>query len=454
MNVLKKKSKKSKVQNSEIINIQSKIEDIEEESDLIKKKHKTNINENEDFFNIQTSKKIINKVLFILFVIISINMLYNNEVIESVPKEIINLNNTSLKWWDKVQLFFNICSKGYLLYKKRFRRNNNPKFSIIIPVFNKRFYLVKLITSIQNQKYENAEIIFVDDHSTDGSIELIEQFMRKDKRIVLIKHETNMGTLITRNEGALNARGEYIFFVDPDDMILENSLDMLYNATLKYPDVDVIQFRAYKKRVSTKSIVPWARGYKEFDKIVTQPELCSIMFYENRILNQINFFIWAKLIKRKVFVETIEKLGHYKNEYMTLYEDVAMLFALLQFAKNYVYVKIYGYLYYGNTFSVFENRYKYRRANRTIRDCFLLSDILFDLSKNTSFDKKMALFTLNRIYWLYYNVCTFVIDGFDYIFKVLDKFIKCEVLTYGNKFYAFKLKKLFEETQNKLKKKK
>ena len=92
-------------------------------------------------------------------------------------------------------------------------------------------------------------------------------------------------------------------------------------------------------------------------------------------------------------------------------------------------------------------------ANRTIRDCFLLSDILFDLSKNTSFDKKMALFTLNRIYWLYYNVCTFVTDGFDYIFKVLDKFIKCNVLTYRNKFYAFKLKKLLEETQNKLKKK-
>ena len=178
-----------------------------------------------------------------------------------------------------------------------------------MPVLNKRFYLLKLIRSIQNQKYENAEIIFVDDHSTDGSKELIEQFMRKDKRIVLIKHETNMGTLITRNDGALNARGEYIFFVDPDDMILENSLEMLYNATLKYPDVDVIQFRAYKKRVSTKSIVPWARGYKESDKIVTQPELCSIMFYENRILNQINFFIWAKLIKRKVFVETIEKIG-------------------------------------------------------------------------------------------------------------------------------------------------
>ena len=449
----KKKSKKTDFKNSEIINIQSKIEDIEEDTDLIRKKHKISKNDEENFLNSQILKKIITKFSLILLIIISINILYNNKEIELIPKEILNLSNTSLKWWDKVQLFFDICNKGYLLYNKRFRRNKNPKISIIIPVLNKSFYLLRLIRSIQNQKFENIEIIFIDDHSNDGSIELIEHFMRKDKRIVLIKHETNKGTLITRNDGALNARGEYIFFVDPDDIITENSLQLLYEATLKYPDIDVIQFRAYKKRVSAKTVVPWARGYKQYDKIVTQPELCSIMFYENRILNQINFFIWDKLIKRKVFVETIDKLGHYKNERMTLYEDVAMLFALLQIAKNYVYVKIYGYLYYGNTISVFENRYKYARANRTIRDCFLLSDILFDFSKNTTFDKRMALFTLNRIYFLYYHVCTFVTDGFDYIYKVLDKFIKCEVLTNRSKFYAFRLKKIFEETQKKLKKK-
>jgi len=277
--------------------------------------------------------------------------------------------------------------------------------------------------------------------------------MKKDKRIVLIKHETNKGTFITRNDGALNAKGEYIFFIDPDDMILENSLQKLYEATLKYPDVDIIQFKAYKKIISSKNLVTWARGYKKYDKIVTQPELCSIMFYEDNYLYLIMFYLWGKLIKRKVFVETIEKLGHYKNVHMTLHEDMAILFALLQIAKNYVYVKIYGYLYYKNTASVSENKYKYRKANKTIRDNFLFSEILFDFSKNTTFDKKMALFALNRIYHIYYHVCTFVTDGFEYIFKVLNKFINCEVLANKSKFYVFRLKKLFEETQKKLKKK-
>jgi cellulose synthase/poly-beta-1,6-N-acetylglucosamine synthase-like glycosyltransferase len=98
----------------------------------------------------------------------------NNKVIESIPKEIVNLKNTSLKLKDKIRLFFDICSKGYLLYNKRFRKNKNPKFTIIIPVLNKKIFLLKLIRSIQNQKLENIEIIFVDDHSNDGLIELIE----------------------------------------------------------------------------------------------------------------------------------------------------------------------------------------------------------------------------------------------------------------------------------------
>ena len=447
------KKKRNKIQNNEITNLpQFKQEDIEEDRDLIKNNNKKkkysiyNYNEIEE----STSKVKISKVLIMLLVIFSINKIYENKSIKSIPEEILKLKDNSLKWYQRVQLFFDICTKGLFLYKKRYKKKINPKFSLVIPVLNKRDYLLKLICSIQNQLYENIEIIFVDDHSTDGSIELIEQYKRKDKRIVLIKHEKNKGTLITRNDGVLNAKGEYILFIDPDDMILENSLQKLNEATLKYNDTDVIQFRAYKK-IGT-SIFPWARGYKEFDKMVNQPELCSIMFYENGILNQINFFIWAKIFKRTILIEAINKLNEkYNDVYMTLYEDVAMLFIILQIAKNYIYVNIYGYLYCLSNASVFENRYKYRRGNRTIRDCFLLSEILFDFSKNTKYDKLMAIFTLNRIYWLYYNVCSFITQGFDYIYKVLNKFLKCEVLTLGNKYYVFKLKKLIEERQKELK---
>ena len=63
----------------------------------------------------------------------------------------------------------------------------------------------------------------------------------------------------------------------------------------------------------------------------------------------------------------------------------------------------------------------------------------------------MALYQINRIYLLYLYVCSFVTQGFDYIFKVLDKFIKCEVLKKEDKYYLYKLNRLFKDIQNALK---
>ena len=443
----KNKRKKSKKRKNENINNQksNQTEHSEEETSLI------NNNNNSGRYIYNTKKHDINlsKICFIFFVIISINIIYRNKANLPIPKEILKLRNKSLQWHQKIKKFFDICSKGLIIYKKRFKRNKNPKFSLIIPVLNKHMYISRLMTSIQNQIYDNIEIIFVDDYSTDGSIKIIQKYMRKDKRIILIRHEMNKGTLITRNDGVLKAKGEYILFIDPDDIILENCLEKLYETTLKYEDVDVIQFRAYKK---WDKIYPWTKGYKVFDKIVEQPELSSIMFYIDGKLMQINYFIWGKLIKRKIFLETIEKMGdYYKNQHMTLYEDVAMLFLLLSTARNYVYVNIYGYLYCVSNISVYKNRFEPSRGNKTIKDCFLLAEFLFDFSKNTTYDKLMAIYQIKRIYIEYKNIFSFVTEGFDYIYKVLDKFIKCTVIEEINKSSVYQLKQLFEKIENKTK---
>ena len=448
----KYKKKKNLYNNSNLDDHHLKSDDVEEEG-LIKNNNKRNTNKKLNINYMSTSNSTFQiktiKISFILILVFVMSVLLLLKNIIFTPDEVLNLKDESLPWYEKLQNFYDLCSNEINLFQKRFKRNPNPKFSLIIPVLNKVTYLKRLMASIQNQKYINIEIIFVDDGSRDGSIELIKYYMRKDKRIVLIEHEINKGTFITRNDGVLNSRGEYVLFIDPDDMIAENSLQNLNEITLNYTDVDVIQFRAYKKR---SGFQPWTRGYKEFNKIVEQPELKSIMFYTNGKLAQVNYFIWGKLIKRKIMLESIEKLGdYYRNQHMTLYEDVAILFVLLQIAKNYVYVNIYGYLYCVSSVSVFENRFKYRRANKTIKDCLLLGEILYDFSQNTTYDKLMALHVMQRIDWHYYYICGYMTEGFDYAFKVLDKFIKCEYLTQRNKYIIYKLKKLFEDTQNKLK---
>jgi len=101
-----------------------------------------------------------------------------------------------------------------------------PKISVIIPIYNKEFFLEKSIISILQQTEKDIEIILVDDGSTDNSPEICKQFAEKDSRI-LYKRKENEGLTATRNYGRKFATGNYIAFVDPDDFIETNAYEQM-----------------------------------------------------------------------------------------------------------------------------------------------------------------------------------------------------------------------------------
>jgi glycosyltransferase involved in cell wall biosynthesis len=92
------------------------------------------------------------------------------------------------------------------------------KISIIVPIYNTQKYLRTCIDSLIHQTYENLEIILVNDGSTDGSLEVCEEYVQKDKRIKLISKK-NEGVSLARNAGLDIATGEWIMFVDSDDSV-------------------------------------------------------------------------------------------------------------------------------------------------------------------------------------------------------------------------------------------
>ncbi|MDR1473100.1 MAG: glycosyltransferase [Lactobacillales bacterium] len=98
------------------------------------------------------------------------------------------------------------------------------KVSIILPTYNVADYLEECITSILKQTYQNWEAIFVNDGSTDDSVEIIRRYMKRDSRIRLISQK-NSGAGIARNNGLKNALGQYICFADPDDFLAANLLE-------------------------------------------------------------------------------------------------------------------------------------------------------------------------------------------------------------------------------------
>ena len=104
--------------------------------------------------------------------------------------------------------------------------------SIIVPVYGTESYLPACIESICNQTYKNLQIILVDDQSPDKCPEICDRYAKVDERIMVI-HQENKGVSGARNTGLRLATGEYIMFVDSDDELFPNTVDMLLNEALK-----------------------------------------------------------------------------------------------------------------------------------------------------------------------------------------------------------------------------
>jgi glycosyltransferase involved in cell wall biosynthesis len=102
------------------------------------------------------------------------------------------------------------------------------KVSVIIPVYNAEKYLIECIESLLNQTLKKCEFIFVNDGSTDLSSTIIEEFKKKDSRVILINQE-NQGVSMARNNGLKIASGEYIGFVDADDFVERDIYETMYS---------------------------------------------------------------------------------------------------------------------------------------------------------------------------------------------------------------------------------
>ena len=110
---------------------------------------------------------------------------------------------------------------------------HNPMISVIVPVYNAEKYLKECIRSILNQTIQNLELILVNDGSTDGSGYICDEYINKDNRIKVI-HKENGGVSSARNMGISEATGEYFTFVDSDDYLEPNALEILYNDIIIY----------------------------------------------------------------------------------------------------------------------------------------------------------------------------------------------------------------------------
>ena len=144
---------------------------------------------------------------------------------------------------------------------------NEIGISVIVPVFNLEEYIGECLESILKQTFQNIEIIVVDDNSSDGSVKVIEQLVRKDSRIKMILLEENHGAGHARNVGMQFARGDYLMFLDGDDFFSSVMLEKLYSICEKY-NTDIAVCNAYMHdHVSGKNELFDETSRYKFDKV-------------------------------------------------------------------------------------------------------------------------------------------------------------------------------------------
>ena len=161
-------------------------------------------------------------------------------------------------------------------------------------------YIKKSLLSIINQSFQDIEVIIVNDNSNDNTEKILKILQKNFKYIKIINHKNNLGVYCSRVDAALNSKGKYFLFVDPDDMILNPFLfDELYKYNLRF-NLDMIEFMVYHIKEAYKKIyLPESHGFNHYhgfnQQIINQSDLSNILFYTP------NTRIYSPLICRTVW---------------------------------------------------------------------------------------------------------------------------------------------------------
>ena len=310
-----------------------------------------------------------------------------------------------------------------------------PKISFVVTSYNKQQYLNQFITSIQNQLIKEFEIIIIDDFSNDNSTKIINEKIKTDKRLKLIQNQKNMGSLYGRSIGVIHSKGEYIIFVDSDDIILKDGLLKVYNYAKK-KNLDMVNFYTIFEDKNQTYVFRRKFDYK---KIIYQPILSYIYYYDGI---EENTALWDKLIKRDNALQSINYIGEtiYK-ERIIIENDVIILFSLLRNSKSFQYVDIIGYYYVmNNNDSITNTRNNTKKSNDIIRSIFLNMLFLYEHTDNSFFDKKIVVFKLSQAYRVYEKAFNSMNNGYNLIIKLLNKLLYSKFISLNDKLFISTVK--------------
>lgn len=205
-------------------------------------------------------------------------------------------------------------------------RLNPPLVSVIVPIYNVELFLNKCIDSIISQTYYNLEIILVNDGSTDHSLEICQSY--KDSRIIIV-NKSNGGLSSARNAGLDVMSGDYIFFLDSDDWIEEDCIEVLVNE-IESNFVDIIQCQ-FLSTIDDQSIITKNDDLKI--EVLTNIEALKSFHHE------VNTITWNKLYKSFIFKTLRFPEGKIHEDHFTTYKAVFLAKKIAIINQSFIYYR-------------------------------------------------------------------------------------------------------------------
>ena len=209
---------------------------------------------------------------------------------------------------------------------KTFEKYDNPKLSIIIPIYKTERYIYRLILSIQKQNIKEIEIIFIEDNSNNNNYTKLNDISNKDKRITILKSDKNKGLLNSYIKGIIKAKAKFMLFLEEDGMLLQNLKDIM--DIVEVYNRDITYFSSLK---GTLNGITFDEKINDGEK--TQPEI-SESYYNENFINENPLL--NKIYKTEIIKKVINNINEfYLTEKFDLHVDSLLYICFCSYVNSY-----------------------------------------------------------------------------------------------------------------------
>ena len=295
--------------------------------------------------------------------------------------------------------YIDYCRRGVFFPNRRLERVDNPKISLVIPMYNEEKNVLPIIRSIQNQNLQEIEIICINDNSNDSTLSILKSLQKEDPRIVIITNRVNRGVIYNRIYGGMLARGEYVTFLDADDSLANiDILNVAYEtATKKFNEkIDIVHYQScgsvQTENGKIESLVIFnTYNPNNFDQIIRSPHIGDNYMQKKKDVTG-SGLVFDKIYKKDLIYRIADYLGpHIWNQNLVYVDDFLLAFAAMKTCNTIVNLASIGYFHLidkttSTTSNVWEiDGYKLKypdKSNKKIGDYMIILERMLQLTEN------------------------------------------------------------------------